>query len=333
MLPWLLLWSGARRLHMPDTFIDTARRVRLHVPDAPFLLIQDWVRDAYRDFCNARQWSFLRKEAALRFNASRAVTVGVTQYSSTVTSAALFVAADAGRQFRIGTQGAPVYSIATFTNASTIVLDRNYEDDTQAAAAATILDVFPALPADFDSFIWVLNPYERRVIAHWVSQDWLNKVDPLRILTGSLLRVLSARKISSVASTSGRVLYEAWPYITSARSYPFLYKTTPGTVNESTNWVGLLADHGSTVLKHGALVHCSEWPGTAARPNPYHKSAALMVKLQDRFDKEVQRLWLIDDAMFPLQVEQASFRNLPPTGIGTPTELLRETDASVADYL
>ena len=313
-----------------DSFLDVVRRVQLHVPDAPLLLIEDWVRDAYRDFSASHVWSFQRKDAALRFRGSRTISATFTQYSPTVTSAGLFVPTDAGRQIRV--TSTPVYTIAAYIDPNTVTLERDYED-TGLTTVSTVLDLYPAMPLDFGHFLNVTNPYELRTIPWWISTDYLDKIDPTRILTGSLLRVLAARKISTVASTLGQYLYEAWPSITTARSYPYLYKMNPGTITESTIFNGTLGQYATSVLKAGALLACTRWPGTSDKPNAYRRDARLRLEVQAEWDHLVQSLWLQDDAAFPMQVEQANFRNQPPYALSFPTELLRETDATVSDYL
>src|SRR5262245_2954594 len=96
---------------MPETFTETWRAVRLHVPTAPHFLVQAWVQESWKKLARSRNWSFLRGELVLTINAARVLTVGVTQGSTTVTSAGLFLTTDAGRQFRVGTY--PVFTIQT----------------------------------------------------------------------------------------------------------------------------------------------------------------------------------------------------------------------------
>ena len=290
------------------------------------MLVQDWVRDAYREFCSTHVWSFQRKDAALRFQLARSVAATVTQYSPTVTSAGLFLAADAGRQLRV--TNTPIYTIQTFDNINQVTLDRDYED-ASGAAAVTILDKYPALPVDFGHFLSITNPYEQRVIQWGLSSEYLDEIDPYRVYSGSFLRLLVARKISTVAATSAQYLYEGWPTIITARSYPYLYKTIPDAVNESTVFAGTLGQYASSVLKTGALLQCSKWPGTAERPNPY-RDATLVRELRGEWDKKVQELWLQDDAAFPTQVIQTSPN---PRQYSPSTEGLRQTDASTGDYL
>jgi hypothetical protein len=78
------------------TFADVYRRVRLHAPIAPLFLAQAWVQEAWQEFCDFRGFSFLRAELTMQISASRSVTVNVTLNSTLVTSAAAFVAGDAG---------------------------------------------------------------------------------------------------------------------------------------------------------------------------------------------------------------------------------------------
>src|SRR6266851_9635358 len=95
---------------MPDDFGTCWRAVRLYVPLAPTFLVREWVNDAWKKLARARHWAFLKGDLRLTIAASRAVSpVTVTNASATVTSAGLFLAADAGRQFRVGT--IPTYTI------------------------------------------------------------------------------------------------------------------------------------------------------------------------------------------------------------------------------
>lgn len=310
-----------------DTFLDCARRVLLRVPGAPLLLAEDWVVNAYRAFCAAHPWSFQRKDAALRFRVARSVACTVTQYSSTVTSAGLFLPADAGRQFRV--TNTPIYTIQTVVDINTVTLDRNYEDSS-GAVAGTILDAYPALPLDFGHFLSITNPYEQRVIQWGVSSEYLDEIDPYRVYAGSYLRLLAARKVSQVTATQYQYLYEGWPIIITARSYPYLYKTTPGTISEATTFTGILGQYASSVLVTGALLECSKWPGTTEHPNPYRSDPRLSQELQLDWDRQVQALWLQDDAAFPMQLIQTRQN---PQQYSPSTEGLRQTDATITDYL
>jgi len=101
---------------------------------------------------------------------------GLKLAHASVTSAGLFVAADAGRQFRVGSS--PYYTIQTFTNANTIVLDRVYGETTSAVAVAEIFDGYATMPTDFASFRLIPDPYNQRRLAFWITEDQLNLLDP-----------------------------------------------------------------------------------------------------------------------------------------------------------
>src|SRR5262245_40307573 len=103
-----------------QTFREVWGFVALHVPAAPNALVQSWVQDAYDQLVGRRHWSFLRKTSLLTTLDARSLTVTFTQGLTAITSAALFVSTDAGRQLRVGTNS-PIYTIDTVTNASAAV--------------------------------------------------------------------------------------------------------------------------------------------------------------------------------------------------------------------
>ena len=314
---------------MPSTYSDVWRLVRLYCPAAPTFLAREWVNVAYKQLTAARQWGFLRKEAALTVQAARSLAaVGVTQSSATVTSAALFVSGDAGRQFRIGTY--PIYTIQTFTDASTIVLDRAYGGDSSAATTAQILDAYATLPADFGSFRLIADPYNRRRLAFWLHEDQLNVFDPIRSHSDTGPRLLAARAPSSYTPTLGRVQYEYWPAPTGARSYPYLYNTQADNLNDTDTLTGVLAD-ASQVLVAGALAAAARWPGTPDLKNPYF-NADLAQMHQAEFAAGVQKLSLADDNQYPDDLMRVEWHRWPLADLAYNDVALRASDAPVGDY-
>src|SRR6266487_670425 len=108
-----------------------------HAPLAGASLAREWTQWAYDEFVTARRsWSHLRVQSGLSVAASRTLTVGVTAASATVTG--LFVAADVGRAFRVGTS--PYYTITAVSVGVSATLDRVYLEATDAAATATVFD-------------------------------------------------------------------------------------------------------------------------------------------------------------------------------------------------
>lgn len=314
---------------MAQTFENLWRRARNLFPGVPALVVREWGQDAFVDACGRSRWGFLRAEAFLTTLAARNVTVTVTQGSATVTSAAGFVATDQGRQFRIGTY--PVYTIRTYTDPNTIVLDRTYQAADGVSVTAQILNAYALLPADFGSFVIVYNPYEQRVIPFSLNQDQLGVADPARTISDSGPRYLVAYKPSGETSTLGQVQYEYHPYPTAARQYPYLYLKEGYRLADTDLLPGVFANR-TDVLLLGVQVKAAQWPGSKDQPNPYF-NLGLADRLEQQWEKQLQGLWLADDDQYPDQLTQIDWASLIQHGIVHNTSWLRQTDADVSAYL
>jgi hypothetical protein len=303
--------------------------VRLYCPAAPTFLARAWVNDAWKQLASARRWGFQRGELRLTINAARTVSpVTVTRGSATVISAGLFLSADAGRQFRVSSQ--PTYTIQTFTDINTIVLDQAYGEDTSVVASASIYDGYTSLPADFGSFRLIADPYNQRRLAWWIHEDQLSMLDPARSASDSGPRCLVARAPSTYTPTLGRVQYEYWPRPTANRSYPALYNKQADDLNDTDVFTGVLADGAQTLIT-GALAQAALWPGTADKSNPYY-SLTLADRKKAEFDKAVQRLSLRDDEIYPDDLATVHWEHWPLADLAYNDQSLRATDASLADF-
>lgn len=310
---------------MADTFESCWRRVLLSAPEVPVFLARQWIQDVYRELGQSRPFLWLKREVHLTVLASRSIEVTVTQGSTTVTSAALFVATDSGRQLRTTL---PIYSII-FVDASTITLDKPWAGDS-GTITVTILDQYLACPADFGAFTDVVDTNNQRTIPWWFTQDQLNASDPHRTSSGDPQRMLVARGISQITPTLGRVLYEWWPSPTTARTYPARYTIKPEALVDTDQFRGALADRGD-VLVEGALVRCARWPGTREKPNPYF-NLQLARTHQDEFERKKLQISLRDDDMDPQDLGTIPWHEYTSWGLAYDTNLLRRSDATVADY-
>lgn len=310
-----------------DTFNDAWTKARLYLPAVPPMLVRDFCQDAYTRACSYRDWGFLRGEGTLSFLAARSISVGVIQGSTAVTSAALFVATDLGRQFRVGTS--PVYTVVAYTDTSNITLDRAYAASTDAAATAQILDLYVTTPVDFSHFIIIADPYYQRPIPFWISQDQIGLADPARTVTDTL-RYLCSFRPSVLPSTLGQMQYEAWPAPTSARQYPYLYQKQAGKLTETSVLTGVFANRAD-LLKLGAQMCAAEWPGSNDLKNPYF-NPQLAVNLTKQWEYELNKLSLADDDQYPQDLQQVHWDRYV-TGPVAPGSWLRQTDATLDDYL
>lgn len=312
-----------------QTFEEAWRLARNHFPGVPPLLVRDWVQDAYTRFCEYRGggWAFLRKEASINILASRSLSITFTQGSTAITSAALFVASDAGRQLKVSTY--PIYTIASVTDASNAVLDQSYAD-TGGALTATILDAYMTCPADFKRFVVIVDKYNQRILPFWISQDEQDLSDPARTNSDSGPRYLIAQGFSTATATLGQVRYEFAPYPTSARQYPFLYYRQAERFSETSSLPGVLSNRAD-LLKLGAQLAASEWPGTLEQKNPYY-NLQLAQRFETKWEFDVQQLSLADDNQYPedLMAVHWARRYFP---LAATTNYLRMTDATLADYV
>lgn len=312
---------------MAETFGDVWRRVRLHVPAAPTFLVREWVNAAWKPLGRMRHWGFLYGELRLTIAASRSVaSVTATNGSPTVTSAGLFLAADAGRQFRIA--NFPAYTIQTFTNVNSIDLDIPF-GEASTVATGLIYDGYATMPADFESFRIIADPYNQRRLAFWISADQLNILDPTRQGSDSGPRLLAQRPPSTYLPTLGRVQYEYWPRPTAARSYPAFYNKMAARLDDTTIFSGVLAE-AADVLVAGALAQAALWPGTTDKPNPYF-NAGLAREKQGEFLTGVQQLSLRDDDQHPDDLATVHWERWPLADLAYNDQALRATDATVAD--
>jgi hypothetical protein len=314
---------------MADTFEDSWRRARLRLPGVPALLVRDWVQDAYTKACEYRGggWAFLRKEASIDTLASRSLTLTFTQGSTTVTSAAAFVSTDAGRQIKVSSY--PVYTIASVTDASTVVLDRNFAE-TGGAQTATIFNAYFVCPSDFKRFLIIYDPYYQRVLPYWYTQDHLGYEDPARRNTDTGPRYLVSQGYSTATATLGQVRYEYWPYPTAERHYPYLYYRKAERLADATTFPGVFSNREDLFVL-GARLEASLWPGTAQQKNPYF-NLGLADRLERQWNDRLQELSLADDNQYgeDYMVIDWAARYGPLTAT---TSLLRQTDATVNDYV
>ena len=308
------------------TFESVWRLSRLEYPAVPPLLMRSWAQEAYSKLCDSWGWAFLRTESTLVTLASRSLTVTFTPGSTAVTSAALFVSTDAGRQIRVGRL--PIYTIISVTSASLVVLDRAYTE-TDTAVSATIQDCYTTMPADFRRFLVIYDRYYQRIIPFWLSEDQLAVADPGRRISDTGPRYLIARKYSPATATLGQVQYEYWPAPTAVKTYPYLYIRKADTLNDSDVLPGVLSERADLFRLYLAT-RCTAWAGTVDQRNlAYDLNASRGFKSE--WDVEMQKLELADDNEYPQQLSQVDWAKRMGEITAT-ASLLRQTDATIEDY-
>lgn len=310
------------------TFGDVWRRVALQVPGAPVSLVQEWVQSSYNTLLGNGHWAWLRATTVLTTQAQRTLAlVNFTQGLQAITSAALFLPTDVGRQIRIPNE--TIYTINTVVDPSNATLTIPFaEPDT--AASARIQDYYLAMPEDFRSVYSITDMDLQRPIAWWISRDRLDLFDPARISSNNKLRVLASYELSLVTSQLGRVLYEGWPPATSVGQYQMMYFKRTDTLTDDSPFQGVLSTYTDALIE-GALSWASRWPGTTDKKNPYF-NLALAKQHQDRFDAERQTLKVMDDDQYLMMMEQINLSKFGLAALAADTTLMRESDATLADY-
>lgn len=308
------------------TFAQAWNQALLDVPAAGPLQVRQWTQNAYKRLHDARHWSWTIRRSAFLIQDARTATAAVTEGSPTVTSAALFLAADAGRQLRVGSY--PVYTIVAVTDASTLVLDRPYEGVTAAAASAEILSAYVTAPADLEAVQIVVDLVNQVRIGHWYTQDQLSLLDPTRTSAYSgPIRGLFSSTLSPSGGTipAGRLQWEAWPYATTRASLPYTYVLRAADLPDSQDLPGILADRPD-VLALGAKYEAALWPGTTAQKNPYF-NLELAATLGKRLADLLTQLAIRDDDQFPQDYDTIPWSRFPLANLAPTADYLRHTDA------
>lgn len=311
-----------------QTFRDLWSLIALHVPSAPISLVQSWVQTSYDDLIGRRHWAWLRTDALLTTLAARAVTVTFTQGSLAITGVAVFGPSDQGRQIRAG-NNTPIYTIDTVLNAGNATLTTLY-GEASGAKAATIRDIYLPMPANFRSIHTVTDMTIQRPIAWWISKDRLDLFDPGRIASDTRFRVMAAASLSPVTSLLGRYTYEVWPYPTAAGSYILQYFKRTDALTDDDLFQGALATWTS-VLQKGALAEAAKWPGTPTQKNPYF-NLALAKTFEAQFDAACKALDVMDDDAYLMDLQQTDLSKFGLAALSADTTLMRQSDATLADY-
>jgi hypothetical protein len=293
----------------PNSFEEMSRSLRLYVPQLPYPLAQQFIRDRYRRILELRTWSGSRAEGEFLVTAAETTgTVALTFNNSTVTGTGTsFLSTDVGRQFK-GGSGSPVYSItAVNTGAQTLTLDRPYGGDTVAASTYTVFNGYVIPPTDFLSFLAVTDPRNAWRLVWWITQDELNRWDPQRVFFGQAYALVDRR----FDTTTGQPQFELWPYNTAQRNYPFYYyKRVPDLVQDTDIPIWPIR---SDVIVYGALADLCLWPGTPEKPNPLFGSAGkiALAEWKYKYDDGLVELERRDEEIFLTWLATASNMGYP----------------------
>lgn len=284
-----------------DNFDSMVRSLRLYVPQLPFTLCQQFIRDRYRRVLRRRDWSGLRGEFEFILNPSKATgTVAAVLQSTTITgTGTAFAATDVGRQFKLGS-GSSIYSILSVNvGAQTMVLDRVWSLATTSDQTYTIFDGYVNAPSDFKTWMTVVDRLQGWRLHTWITQDELNSWDPQRTFFGNPYVLADRRYFTNLAGVT-TFQFEAWPYNTGQRAlHCYYWKDGADLVNDTDTPIWPIP---SDAIVSGALADVARWPGTPDRPNPYFGKMELYKSFawdyEDKFvdverqDENIYLTWL-----------------------------------------
>jgi hypothetical protein len=263
---------------MADSFKSVVGQLLTYCPFVPLPLVEIWVRDRWRQLCESRKWSFLRGKGYLVVPDVYSVgTASIATGSSTVTGAGTsWTVSMVGRQIKLGAT-IPVYTIAAVASATSLTIEGVFLGTSISGATYQILQVYFTPPADFLSWLSVVNSknWWRFHINYFTSED-IDRWDPQRTSTGMPYVVASAI-YKDVVGSSALPLYEIWPWPVTNDMYPYLYWKRPP---EFTDTYYIPSVVSGDVLVTGALADLAKWPGIEDRKNPMYSLS--MVELYER---------------------------------------------------
>lgn len=291
-----------------DTLRQVAGVVQAHCTLAPYLLVEQWCIDAYRQAAHRRPWSHLFVQAELLTSASRSGTCTITRGSRVVDGVVLtFTQADRWRQLRLDAGGTPYTILGVDTVTNTATLDRVVAV-ASGTVTGTILDAYAILPEDFGRFIAVMDPAEGYQIRWWLQQEELNTYCPRRDSSG-VPTAMSFLKVSEDEGIEGRNIYEWYPWPTTQRYYPYLYMKDVGRLSTDDALRGPFRNRGD-IIRYGALSEAAMWPGDADKKNGFFNPAASKA-YKDRFETELARLEVVDEDVATSWFEAVSWLSRP----------------------
>jgi hypothetical protein len=289
-----------------NTLEEISRSLLLYVPQLPYPLAQQFIRDRYRRILDRRNWSATRAEAEFLLNAEKSAgTVEIVRGTDTVVgTSTAFASTDVGRQFKVGT-GSPVYTVADVdVGAQALTLDRICGVASATGLSYRIVDAYVSPPADFLQFLVVSDPLQGWRLRHWITAEELMAMDPQRTFFGQPY-VIADRMFNS----AGTPQFEAWPYSTAARSLYYLYIKRPADLLEPDDTP--IWPLRSDAIVAGALADVARWPGTAERPNLYFARPDYWKSYELEFEDKMIELERRDEDVYMTMLQTYPWNNYP----------------------
>ena len=292
-----------------STFDSLYKGLLLRCPIASLFLARQWIDYAFRRLWDRRLWSWQIQQGQFLMNAAYVTgTVAVTRGSFTVTGTGTTFTSDmVGRQFRTGTQS-PIYTIATFTDATHVDLTEIWGGATASGQTYSIYNAYVTVPTNFEKFLTLWDPLMNWQLQLNVNQIELNMWDSQRANTGTAYCV-SFRDYDTFFNTPPLPRYEIWPHQRAQYVYPFLYINRPPDLSDS--GASLPRYIRGDVLLEMALAQAARWPGPSKdAPNPYF-NLALAMQHEAQAETMLRDLDRTDDEVNEIDVMYVSISAMP----------------------
>lgn len=213
-----------------DNYTLLWNKLLLRAPGVGAALAQDLITDAYHQFCERREWSWLTKTGCLYPNQFTMVgTVSATPKSPFITGAGTnFTVAMIGNQFRTGSGGVsnfPTYTIVAVNSTTSLVLDKPWTGPAVANSNYQVFQCYFEMPADFKSFYSIVNTTNNYKLWPYISQAELDLCDPQRVQFGPSWAAAFYDYSQSFAGSVGSMLqaYGTGAVPVSTTSYGFSF--------------------------------------------------------------------------------------------------------------
>lgn len=175
---------------MADTFTSLWRRLQLRASSIDPLLAQDYIRDAFNQLSETREWSWTMGHNT--FYAPTILTpdtVSIVAGTPIVISTGnLFTPSMIGMQIRIGSMGGaayPTYTIIQYVADNMVILDEPWVGPSIVNQTYQVFQCYFPVPDDFQYFISLVNTTANYRIFTQASQAKFDALDPQRTNTGT----------------------------------------------------------------------------------------------------------------------------------------------------
>lgn len=292
-----------------STFDGLWKQVTLRCPSASLFLARQWIDYSFRRLWDRRLWSWQVKRGQFLINqVYNTGTVNVVLGSLTVNgNGTTFTAAMIGRQFRTGVNS-PIYTIATFVNATQITLTEVWGNPTATLQTYSIYNAYVTVPTDFEKLLTVVDFRFNWQLELNVQQMEINSWDAQRANTGTTY-VISFFDYDTFFNTPPLPRYELWPHQKSQYVYPYLYVSRPPDLSDP--GASLPRFIRGDVLLEMALAQAARWPGPSKdAPNPYFNLNLAMAH-DTRAEQMLQDLDRTDDEIWEQDVSYQSLSAMP----------------------